>query len=371
MLNTPPKISIGVTEACPLHCRHCYADCAGQPKPGELSAGQWIALLRELAGRGVVQAYIEGGEPLAKPGFLDILHAITPVMMTLVRTHGIGVTRARATELAQAGLGRLLVDVMGADAATHDAHTGVAGSFAQSCDAIAHAAAAGIATDALVILTRRTAPQLSRIAALVHGLGAQRLGVLRLYPLGRARTAWPELALKLDEQMAALTALAPPAGLSVMQSWHPFDHNCCWQAAAINAFGRAIGCMYLREYVDYGDATTTPYDEIWQQNPLYRTLRAGDVEAHCTACSASQGSHGGCRSAAYAWHGRWSAPDPFDLALNGGIDLSILPPARPRMTAPAHPGATPPARPGATSHAHPGATPPARPGATAPAGAPA
>jgi radical SAM protein with 4Fe4S-binding SPASM domain len=317
-----------VTEACPFKCLHCYADCASAPKRGELSAERWASLLTDLSERGVVQAYIEGGEPFAKPGFMGLLRAIVPQMMTLVRTHGWSVTEARANELAEIGLGRLLVDLMGADAATHDVHTGVAGSFDIACDAIRWSARAGIATDALVILTRRTAPQLSRVAALVAGLGAKRLGILRLYPLGRARLAWSELALSLADQTRALQDLVVPTGLRIMQSWHPNDHNCCWQAAAINAFGRAIGCMYLREYVDYGDATVTPYDEIWRENPLYRQLRSGDVEESCGACSASQGSHGGCRSAAYAWHGRWTAPDPFDLTLNHGTDLTRLPPAR-------------------------------------------
>ena len=36
-------------------------------------------------------------------------------------------------------------------------------------------------------------------------------------------------------------------------------------------------------------------------------------------------SHGGCRATAYAFHGRFDAPDPFDLELNDGIDLTTLP----------------------------------------------
>ena len=251
-------------------------------------------------------------------------------MMTLLRTHGIGLTRDLAHELATIGLGRGLVDLMGADAATHDAATGTAGSFAQACAAVGHLVDAGIPTDVLVILTVPTAPQLTAIAQLAAGLGASRIGVLRLYPLGRARAAWPDLALGLDAQMAAVGAMRLPSGLELMQSWHPNDHNCCWQAAAINAFGRAIGCMYLREYVDFGDATATPYNEIFRTNELYRELRAGDVEESCDECTASQGSRGGCRSAAYAFHGRWTAPDPFDTTLNHGLDLTRLPPKRPR-----------------------------------------
>ena len=311
-----------------MRCRHCYADCAPLPKRGELTAEGVDTSDRPLAERGIIQAYIEGGEPLHKPGFIDILRAATPVMMTLVRTHGWQLTHDVARELADAGLGRALVDLMGADAATHEAATGTPGSFAQACGAVGNLVAAGITTDVLVILTRQTAPQLTRIARLARDLGAERIGVLRLYPLGRARKVWGELALGLAEQMAALAQIELPVGLGLMQSWHPNNHNCCWQAAAINAFGRAIGCMYLREYVDFGDATTTPYDEIFRDNPLYRELRSGKVEAHCGPCSSAQNSYGGCRSTAYAWHGRWAAPDPFDLTLNHGVDLSVLPPER-------------------------------------------
>ncbi len=328
VLDTPPKITLGITETCPMRCSHCYADCANAPKPGELTDAQWIPLIRDLAENGVIQAYFEGGEPLAKPGFLNILRATTPLMMTLVRTHGIGLTADLAKELGDIGLGRGLVDLLGADAATHDAATGMLGSFAQSTAAIANLVAAGIPTDVLVILTAHTAPQLNAIAQHAAGLGAKRIGVLRLYPLGRARAAWSDLALSMAAQTQALATLRMPKGLELMQSWHPNNKNCCWQAAAINAFGRAIGCMYLRDYVDFGDATKTPYNEIFQTDPLYRALRSGDVEESCGDCSGTQGSHGGCRSTAYAFHGRWSAPDPFDLTLNHGVDLTVPPPAR-------------------------------------------
>src|SRR3546814_8772827 len=56
-----------------------------------------------------------------------------------------------------------------------------------------------------------------------------------------------------EEMTAALGALKPPPGIKLMQSWHPNDGNCCWQMAAVDPFGRSIGCSYLREFVDYGD----------------------------------------------------------------------------------------------------------------------
>lgn len=328
-LASPPKISLGITEACPLQCRHCYADCAPAPKPDELSIQAWMEVVDQLLADGVIQFYFEGGEPLLKPGFLGLLARCARDAMTLLRTHGTLIDDAMADALQAAGVGRVLIDLMGAEAATHDHATGIPGSFAASCAGLRRCAGRGIATDALVILTRHTAPELNALLRLAAGLGAERVGILRLYPLGRAKRHWDELALSLDEQMAAIQALDPPRGLTVMQSWHPYDRNCCWQAAAVDAAGRAVGCMYLREYADFGRVAgdrATRYLDIWRHHPAYLRLRAGTgLESTPHDSPASDGLPGGCRSSAYAFHGRWTAPDPFDAALNGGVDLRVLP----------------------------------------------
>src|SRR3546814_9511991 len=94
--------------------------------------------------------------------------------------------------------------------------------------------------------------------------------------------------------------------------------------AAVDPFGRSIGCSYLREFVDYGDVREDGILPTWD-HPLYRELRAGEVERSCGTCAGTQGSHGGCRSTAYAFHRRWGAPDPFDVTLSDGVDLRVLP----------------------------------------------
>src|SRR5262249_32644253 len=151
------------------------------------------------------------------------------------------------------GIGRVLVDVMGARAETHDYLTGVSGSFERACDAVQHLLDVGIPTDMLIILNRRNAGELQEYVDLASELGVPRIGILRLYPLGRVKRQWSELSLSLEEQTAALASFRVPDNLKVMQSWHPKNHNCCWQTATISPFGDSIGCPYLREYVNYGN----------------------------------------------------------------------------------------------------------------------
>jgi radical SAM protein with 4Fe4S-binding SPASM domain len=323
-LERPMKTTLVITERCNLDCRLCYGRCKEPKLRPELLIDQWRGIIDELAASGVIWLYIEGGEPFFKPGFVELLAENTPRMFTMVRTHGTLVDDALAGRLQAMDVGVMLVDLWGATAETHDALTRTPGSFERSLGGLKRLVAAGVDTQALFILNRRNVHELQDWCELLASVGASAAGVLRLYPLGGVRAQWKELALSLAEMTEALAALRVPPGLRLMQSWHPRNANCCWQMSAINAFGDSIGCAYLREYVNFGNVLERPFLQTWD-HPLGRELRSGQVESRCASCSSSQGSHGGCRSTAYAFHGRFSAPDPFDSALNDGIDLTTLP----------------------------------------------
>lgn len=336
-LERPLKLTLSFTHSCNLDCKHCYADCTRVPDAGELSRDEWCLLIDQLAEDGVISLFIEGGEPLHRPDFKHVLRHCARRMLTMVRTNGVLVDRATAFELAGIGVGTMMIDFMGAEAATHDYFTGTDGSFDDACAAARYLLDAGVPTQMLIIMTRRNFCELPAFLELATRLGVPTVGVLRPYPLGRMKARWSEFSLSIVEMTDAIAALRPPPGMRLMQSWHPNDANCCWQVAAIDAHGNSIGCPYLREYVNYGNVRDMPFLATWD-HPLYRTLRAGAVSRACPDCSQSQGSHGGCRSTAYAFHGRWDAPDPFDLTLNDGVDLRVLPDrllsARPRTSDP-------------------------------------
>ena len=322
---SPPHLTISITDTCNRDCRWCYGDCGSKSPSSQLTTREWLSFIDYLVQNDFIQVYFEGGEPFHRPDFLEVLQHATPKLMTFVRTNGTLVDAPLAARLESIGVGRMLVDIMGATASTHDALTGRGGSFDKACGAVCELSSRGIKTDVLVILNRENAGELNDLAQLAHSLGALRLGILRLYPLGRAKRAWKELSLSLQEQNDAVARVSPPPGLKVMQSWHPRDRNCCWQAAAVNATGDSIGCMYLREYVNFGNIRTTTLLETWREHPLYLQLRSGAVEGSCNDCHANDGTYGGCRSTAFAFRGRWTAPDPFCTTLNDGVDIRVLP----------------------------------------------
>jgi radical SAM protein with 4Fe4S-binding SPASM domain len=323
-LDAPLKLTVCLTETCNLDCQPCYADCHAPKSRAELDVVQWHGLLDRAIEDGVIALYFEGGEPLLHDGFVDIVRHVSDRAFIMLRTHATRVDADLARELKQAGVALVFVDLWSANPEIHDALTGCKGSHADTVAGILALRQAGLEVQTLIILNRKNCGELNAQLRLSASLGATATGILRLYPLGRAKREWPALALSLEEQSAALAGLEAPAGLRIMQSWHPNDHNCCWQMAAVNAYGDSIGCAYLREYVNYGSLLTTSLQATWE-HPVCRQLRAGEVERACSSCSQSQGSHGGCRSTAYAFHGRFDAPDPFDVMLNDGVDLRQLP----------------------------------------------
>ena len=323
-LERPIKLTISYTHSCNLDCQVCYARCGREPSVGEVPGAEWKRIIDDALESGVISLMFEGGEPLVRADFLDVLRHCGSRAMTRLRTNATLIDPAMAAALRDANLGDALVDVLGGTAATHDALTGSPGSHARTFDGIANLRAIGIPVTLLTIMNRRNFGELQSILDLGGAVGAEAVGVLRPYPLGRMRDNWSALSLSLSEMTEAIAGLRVPEGVRLMQSWHPNDANCCWQMAAANAYGDSIGCAYLREYVNYGSLRTATLLETWA-DPLYRTLREGAVEASCGSCATTQGSHGGCRSTAYAFHGRWDAPDPFDAPLNRGVDLRVLP----------------------------------------------
>lgn len=341
-LDRPIKATLSVTNACPLDCAHCYSFCTREPGPDELSTAEWLAVLRDLHDSGAIGLLVEGGEPLLRPDLPELLAYCRGRFLTWLRTHALGITPALAAELRALRLGAVCVDLFGASAAVHDQGSGVPGSFEETVQGIRTLRAAGLPVIPLMILTRRTVGELQGFLELARALGCERASVLRLYPIGRARERWEELACSLGEMTAALGGLRVPAGLQLMQSWHPRNPNCCWESAAVTAQGRSVGCPYLREYVDHGDVRAAGgFMATWDQ-PLYRRLRQGldgaghqhdgDARGTCAACRGSEGTAGGCRSTAYAFRGDWDAPDPFCIEQNHGTDLRLLP-GRPQPAA--------------------------------------
>ena len=79
----------------------------------------------------------------------------------------------------------------------------------------------------------------------------------------------------------------------------------------ISPRGKVQPCAYLN--MELGDVRETPFDEIWEQSDVLKTLRTLDYSGGCGTCS-YKGACGGCRArAAYYHDGDYMSEEPWCL----------------------------------------------------------
>jgi MoaA/NifB/PqqE/SkfB family radical SAM enzyme len=328
-LETPIVVGCQVTNICNLDCKQCYTECSRSSPPGEMTSDEWKQQIDYLADNGVVHLYFEGGDPLLRPDFLDLLRYAQKRFLLWFRTHATTMTPQLAKEIADIGLGRVVIDFFGTDAEMHDHLTGVPGSFERTWAGARLLRAEGVPVIPAAIVNRLNVPHLQRYVEFGTELEAEELGLLRLYPIGAAKRNWAELSPRPLDIIEAIAALDVPDGFRVMNGFHPHDANCCWVNAHITSTGDSIGCPYLRGMTNYGNVREVPFLETWG-HPLYEQLRSQPIEGDCPECTKNRMlSPGGCRSSAYTFTGRWDGADPYCPNMNyHDIDVTVLPGTR-------------------------------------------
>lgn len=190
---------------------------------------------------------IGGGEPTERADLPELLdHArLLGIPGRSIQTHGFRLADAGYLEqLVRAGLTKVNISVRGADRKTHEALTGVAGSFERLREAVRLVASFPELTLELdAILTRQTLAGLTDAVREYAGWGARRLNLWFVAPEGRARERAAQLIPTYEEAAAAVVAAhaqAEALGYESFRSyyipycflkghealvWHPLEEN--------------------------------------------------------------------------------------------------------------------------------------------------
>jgi radical SAM protein with 4Fe4S-binding SPASM domain len=124
---------IELTWRCPLSCVHCYngvplGDQAA--RRGELTRQEHIRIVDELAEAGCLWLLYTGGEPFARPDFLDIYtHAKRRGLLLTIFTNGTLITREVADHLAAWRPFAIEITLYGRTRETYERVTQVPGSY--------------------------------------------------------------------------------------------------------------------------------------------------------------------------------------------------------------------------------------------------
>lgn len=147
-LRPPRALTVAITGACNLRCRHCWVDAGTRTSVGHAPLAALLRLVDGFVALGVDTIWITGGEPLCHPEWLAILsHCCAQPSLRAVglQTNGGLLDDARVARLRALPLEKLHLQVSldGASPDTHDRVRGP-GSFAETVAATSRLAAAGL-----------------------------------------------------------------------------------------------------------------------------------------------------------------------------------------------------------------------------------
>ena len=107
-------LRVSVTDRCNLRCLYCLPRMAGQVwRPEQLDLGEIAAIVQVAAGLGIRKIRLTGGEPLVRPGVVDLIRALSacPGIDDLALSTNGTLLVEHASALRAAGLGRVNVSL--------------------------------------------------------------------------------------------------------------------------------------------------------------------------------------------------------------------------------------------------------------------
>jgi len=204
------ELVLELTDSCPLHCAHCSSE-SGPHRSSQLPDGVCLRLLNEAHALGASQVSFGGGEPALSPSFERMVaRTLSLGMNAEVFTSGVlpcsdGISPwpddlvGRLSNLKQL---KVIFSIHGPDAATHDAITGVHGSFACMMQSLDLCSRAGLRVEMNFVPLRPNAASFCNVVRLAHRHHVGRISILRFVPQGRGQKNRQELELSAEEEDA-------------------------------------------------------------------------------------------------------------------------------------------------------------------------
>jgi radical SAM protein with 4Fe4S-binding SPASM domain len=311
-----------LTLRCNAACVHCGSD-AGSPRPRELTADEALGVCDALAGLGVHEVTLSGGEPLLRPDWPAIASRLAARGVRVeVITNGLLLDRDLARRIADAKVASVSISVDGPPA-IHDRLRGTPLGFQRAMAAAGHVRAAGLKVGAVTQVSRANRHALAELESWVVEAGFQGWQIQLTAPQGRAEKT--DLALAPDEVPAVAAFILDPARAlrpyaaddigwmtrrepELRSSHRPTDrvYTGCQAGLSIvglTAEGTVRGCLSLPARFDEANVRDVPLARIWADPDRFvynRRFDEAGLTGACASCAFRRVCRAGCKSLAWA-----------------------------------------------------------------------
>jgi len=180
-----PVVVWNTTRACNLNCVHCYARAGQRSNDRELTTGQGLNLLDDLASFGVPVILFSGGEPLLRPDLTDLArHAVNRGIRAVISTNGILIDEKKAGLLKDAGISYVGISLDGLEK-VNDRFRGMNGAFKMALNGIKNCHQAGLKVGLRFTINKLNADQVPGIFDLLEEMDIERVCFYHLVYSGR------------------------------------------------------------------------------------------------------------------------------------------------------------------------------------------
>jgi AdoMet-dependent heme synthase len=349
----PRRVYWEMTRACDLACRHCRAEAAPEPDPGELDHAEAARLLERLAGFGEPLPHLifTGGDPLKRADLFALIEgaqakgfevSVAPSGTPLLTAGVIG-------RLKRAGVAAISLSFDGSDAARHDALRGVPGCFDRTLEVARASSAEGLPFQVNTLVSAETLDDLPAVYRLACDLGAARWSLFFLVSVGRGTVLRPITAEACERLFERLLDMGGGDGAGgaggrgsgrgpiVTTTEAPHFRRVVLERARRAGRGEAAllrgpmghgagirdgnGIMFISHTGEVWPSGFLPLSAgsvreadpvaLYRDSDLFRTLRRADLlGGRCGRCEYAE-SCGGSRARAFAATGDPMAEDPL------------------------------------------------------------
>ena len=320
-------ISWNTTNKCNMFCDHCYRE-SGEAALGELNTEQAKKLIDEIAKAGFKIMIFSGGEPLTRTDIFELIaYAVSKGLRPVLGTNGSLITPEVARKLKEAGLMGAGISLDSLDKMKHNELRKLDNAWELAVEGMKNCREAGVGFQIHTTVMDWNQHEVEALTDFAVEMGAKAHHIFFLVPTGRGEQIEAK-ALKRDDYEQLLQRImrkAQTVNIEIKPTCAPqfmrvadqlgmdlrFSKGCLAGVSycIISPKGDVQPCAYMK--MEIGNVKDTPFDEIWANHPVFKTLRTETYDGACGQCH-YQHKCGGCRArAAYYHQGDYMTADPL------------------------------------------------------------
>jgi radical SAM protein with 4Fe4S-binding SPASM domain len=298
-LSAPIRMDLAVTFRCQNNCLHCYT--GGPHKTSELTTDEWKKVIDRVHKIGIFLVTFTGGEPTLREDLPVLLHyAQEKGIVTGLITNGRRLKDKKYVKtLEDAGLDFVQITLESHDPTTHEAITGVKGSWQETVEGIKNIVPTQIYITTNTTLNRLNAESFPKTIKFLHDLGLRSFACNSLIFSGSAPSIADEFALKIDTLRELLPEIIADAHrLHMKFMWYTPTQYCqlnpvnlglgvkSCTAARVNMCIGPTGQVYPCQscFEEVGNILKDPWEKIWN-HPFCVSLRTREYAPEkCAEC---------------------------------------------------------------------------------------